>query len=64
MLAALTVEEANGLDTKADSNSPEADSNSPEAEPEIGAVTGSGADDNKFTAAATLVFILSTMHFS
>merc|ERR1712181_115884 len=38
VLAALTVEEANGLDTKADSNSPVADidSNSPEAEPEIG----------------------------
>merc|ERR1712181_115729 len=38
VLAALTVEEANGLDTKADSNSPE-------AEPDIGAVTGSGADN-------------------
>merc|ERR1712181_153291 len=70
VLAALTVEEANGLDTKADSNSPEADSNSPdnsnspEAEPEIGAVTGSGADYKKFTAPAILVVILSTMYFS
>ena len=57
VLAALTVEEANGLDTKADSNSPE-------AEPEIGAVIGSGANDNNFATAATLVFILSTMYFS
>merc|ERR1712181_142556 len=66
VLAALTVEEANGLDTKADSNSPEADidSNSPEGEPEIGAVTGSGADDKKIATAATLVFILTTMYFS
>merc|ERR1712181_134203 len=66
VLAALTVEEANGLDTKADSNSPEADIdiNSPEAEPEIGAVTGSGADDKNFATAATLVFILTTMYFS
>merc|ERR1712222_41464 len=57
VLAALTVEEANGLDTKADSSSPE-------AEPEIGAVIGSGANDNNFATAATLVFILSTMYFS
>ena len=57
VLAALTVEEANGLDTKADSNSPE-------AEPEIGAVIGSGANDNNFATVATLVFILSTMYFS
>ena len=66
VLAALTVEEANGLDTKADSNSPEADidSNSPEAEPEIGAVTDSGADDKNFATTATLVFILTTMYFS
>merc|ERR1712181_26368 len=63
VLAALTVEEANGLDTKADSNSPD-NSNSPEAEPEIGAVTGSGADYKKFTAPAILVVILSTMYFS
>ena len=49
VLAALTVEEANGLDTKAD-----------EAEPEIGAVIGSGADKN-FASAA--VFILS-MYFT
>merc|ERR1712212_889809 len=57
VLAALTVEEANGLDTKADSNSPE-------AEPEIGAVIGSGADNKNFATAATMVFILSTMYFS
>merc|ERR1711970_1210225 len=50
VLAALTVEEANGLDTKAD-----------EAEPEVGAVIGSGADKN-FASAA--VFILSTMYFT
>merc|ERR1712172_79435 len=57
VLAALSVEEANGLDTKADGNSPE-------AEPEIGAVTSSGADDKNFATAATLVFILTTMYFS
>merc|ERR1711970_301445 len=57
VLAALTVEEANGLDTKADSNSPE-------AEPEIGAVIGSGANNKNFATAATLVFILSTMYFN
>merc|ERR1712212_691149 len=50
VLAALSVEEANGLDTKAD-----------EAEPEVGAVIGSGADKN-FASAA--VFILSTMYFT
>ena len=49
VLAALTVEEANGLDTKAD-----------EAKPEIGAVISSGADKN-FASAA--VFILS-MYFT
>merc|ERR1711874_53755 len=50
VLAALTVEEANGLDTKAD-----------EAEPEVGAVIGSGADKN---FASAVVFILSTMYFT
>jgi len=58
VLAALTVEEANGLDTKADEAEPEVGA---EGEPEVGAVIGSGADKN-FASAA--VFILSTMYFT